>query len=99
MESVRKALRSAACLALAGGLIFSPAPAQNAPQPKPAPQPTMLDRINQMLAGGNNAWTPEQIATMEKLRDAALADPWALAELRHLTDNIGPRLSGSSQAQ
>jgi len=45
------------------------------------------------------AWTPEQIATMTRLRDAAMEDPYALAELRHLTDNIGPRISGSPQAQ
>ncbi len=35
---------------------------------------------------------------MERLRDAAMKDPYALNELRHLTDNIGPRLSGSPQA-
>lgn len=35
---------------------------------------------------------------MAKLRDAALTDPFALTELRHLTDNIGPRISGSPQA-
>lgn len=36
---------------------------------------------------------------MTRLRDAAMEDPYALSELRHLTDNIGPRLSGSPQAQ
>ena len=36
---------------------------------------------------------------MERLRDAAMHDPYALNELRHLTDNIGPRLAGSPQAQ
>ena len=36
---------------------------------------------------------------MDRLRDAALADPFAYAELQHLSDNIGPRLSGSPQAQ
>ncbi|HEX3438168.1 MAG TPA: peptidase M28 family protein, partial [Pseudacidobacterium sp.] len=45
------------------------------------------------------AWTPDEIANMAKLRDAAMQDPYALNELRHLTDNIGPRLSGSPQAQ
>ncbi|HMD19676.1 MAG TPA: hypothetical protein VKH40_05115 [Alloacidobacterium sp.] len=45
------------------------------------------------------AWTEDQIATMAKIRDAAMQDPYALDELRHLTDNIGPRLSGSPQAQ
>jgi len=36
---------------------------------------------------------------MDSLRDAAMKDPYALDELRHLTNNIGPRLSGSPQAQ
>ena len=48
---------------------------------------------------GPGAWTPGQLATMSKLRDAAMSDPYALTELRHLTDNIGPRLAGSPQAQ
>jgi len=51
-----------------------------------------------MMAGGKSAWTPEQLAVMERLRDAAMKDPYALNELRHLTDNIGPRISGSPQA-
>ena len=36
---------------------------------------------------------------MARLRDGALKDPYALDQLRHLTDNIGPRISGSPQAQ
>ena len=59
----------------------------------------MLDRMNALMAGGPSAWTPEQLATMGRLRDAAMKDPYALDELRHLTDNIGPRISGSPQAQ
>jgi hypothetical protein len=61
--------------------------------------PTSQDRINALLTEGKSAWTPGQLATMERLRDAALTDPYALDELRHLTDNIGPRLSGSPQAE
>src|ERR1700712_1718825 len=56
-------------------------------------------RIAQLLNESPGAWTPPQIADMERLRDAALSDPYALTELRHLTDNIGPRLAGSLQAQ
>ncbi len=56
-------------------------------------------RIAQLLNQSQGAWTPAQIANMERLRDAALNDPYALTELRHLTDNIGPRLAGSPQAQ
>jgi hypothetical protein len=63
-----------------------------------APAASILDRLNAMIGGGKSAWTPEQIAVMERLRDAAMKDPYALNELRHLTDNIGPRLSGSAQA-
>lgn len=61
--------------------------------------PSLLDRLNAIISGGKSVWTPEQIATMVRLRDAAMRDPYALIELRHLTDNIGPRLAGSPQAQ
>jgi carboxypeptidase Q len=56
-------------------------------------------RIARLLNESPGAWTPQQIGNMEHLRDAALSDPYALTELRHLTDNIGPRLAGSLQAQ
>jgi len=59
----------------------------------------VLDRMKAMMGGGPNAWTPEQMATLEKLRDAAMTDPYALNELKHLTNNIGPRIAGSPQAQ
>jgi len=79
-------------IALSPAFVFSQNPA--------APQPSMRDRIMaRILGNGTSAWTPAQLATMGKLRDAAIADPYALDELRHLTDNIGPRLSGSPQAQ
>ena len=65
-----------------------------------APTPlTPKDRIAAFLNSPPGAWTPDQIQTMEHLRDAALTDPYALNQLRHLTDNIGPRLAGSPQAQ
>jgi hypothetical protein len=70
-----------------------------AQNPQPGAPVSILERLNALMGGGKSAWTPEQIATMEKLRDAAMKDPYPLNELRHLTDNIGPRLSGSPQAQ
>jgi carboxypeptidase Q len=79
-------------LALASALplhIFAQALAPQSPQA----------RIAQMLNESPGVWTPAQIANMERLRDAALSDPYALTKLRHLTDNIGPRLAGSPQAQ
>lgn len=75
-------------------------PAPNAQEQNPAAaQPSMLDRLHQMMAGGKSAWSSEQLRTMERLRDAAMKSDYPYNELRHLTDNIGPRLSGSPQAQ
>ncbi|WP_150133186.1 hypothetical protein [Acidisarcina polymorpha] len=45
-----------------------------------------------------SAWTAEQYVTMTRLRDAALTDDYAIDQLKHLTNSIGPRLSGSPQA-
>jgi carboxypeptidase Q len=36
---------------------------------------------------------------LEQVRDAALASDYAYRQLRHLSNNIGPRLAGSLQAQ
>ena len=64
-----------------------------------APAQSIQDRLQRLMNSSTGAWTEDQMATMAKLRDAAMQDPYALNELRHLTDNIGPRLSGSPQAQ
>ena len=77
-------------------LLSITANAQNT-QPAP-PAGSVMQRLDNMIHGGKSAWTPDQIHTMERLRDAAMHDDYALTELRHLTDNIGPRLSGSPQA-
>jgi carboxypeptidase Q len=41
----------------------------------------------------------EWMATLARIRDAALASDYAYRQVAHLTENIGPRLSGSPQAQ
>ncbi|HXS78516.1 MAG TPA: M20/M25/M40 family metallo-hydrolase [Terracidiphilus sp.] len=65
----------------------------------PPSKSTILDRLHAMMDGGKSAWNDEQLQTMERLRDKAMGSDFAYEELRHLTDNIGPRLSGSPQAQ
>src|ERR1700731_1469994 len=45
------------------------------------------------------AWPPELMTNLGKLRDAALSSDYAWRQVAHLTENIGPRLSGSPQAQ
>ncbi len=75
-------------------------PAAIASAQAPTPQTTARQaRIDRLLGNGNGAWTPAQLATMGRIREAAMADDYAYSELHHLTDNIGPRLSGSPQAQ
>ena len=96
MEMIRK---TSHCLVFALSTAIFAIPVGVRAQNAPAAPPTILDRLNAMMTGGKSAWTPGQIAVMERLRDAAVKDPYAFNELRHLTNNIGPRLSGSPQAQ
>src|SRR5262249_25708913 len=44
------------------------------------------------------AFPPQLRSELAKLRDAAMSDNYAYKQLEHLTDNIGPRPSGSPQA-
>ena len=89
MQRISFSLFLAAAISVAAPLTLAQTPDPQSPQA----------RIARMMQQSAGAWTPEQLATMGRLRDAALDDPYALMELRHLTDNIGPRLSGSPQAQ
>src|SRR5262249_26427098 len=44
-------------------------------------------------------YPPALMKELKQLQQAALADDYAYRQLAHLTDSIGPRLSGSPQAQ
>jgi len=94
-KSVQIVILTVFAAAFASGFGLPFCLAQNA---APSAPPTIFDRLNSMISGGKSAWTPEQMTTMERLRDASMKDAYALNELRHLTDNIGPRISGSPQA-
>jgi len=87
-------LNSARTLPLAALLVASACVAQQPPASSP-----LMQRLTSMVYPSAGVWTAQQIDTMNRLRDTAIADPYALNELAHLTDNIGPRLSGSPQAQ
>ena len=93
MDFLWKKLGTVATVSLAAAIAVPFSLAQSAAQ-----TPTVLDHLHDLLTGGPSAWTPEQLATMGQLRDAAMNDSYALDHLRHLTNNIGPRLSGSPQA-
>ena len=44
-------------------------------------------------------YSPQLLAEMKQLHNAALTSDYAYTQLAHLCNNIGPRLSGSAQAQ
>ena len=44
-------------------------------------------------------YSPQLLSELKQLREAALASDYAYVQLAHLCNNIGPRLSGSPQAQ
>jgi carboxypeptidase Q len=56
-----------------------------APTPTPSPTPEL--------------YSPQTVSELKKLEHAALTSDYAWRQVAHLANNIGPRLSGSAQAQ
>jgi carboxypeptidase Q len=50
------------------------------------------------VLSAESAYSPQLKSELSGLRDAALSDDYAYRQVAHLTDNIGPRASGSPQA-
>ncbi len=61
--------------------------AQPAPEQTPQPSPTPVP------------YPPQLVREMKQLQQAALQSDYAYKQVAHLSDNIGPRLTGSPQAQ
>lgn len=55
--------------------------------------------IPQMTAAQQADFPPQLIEELEKIKAEALSDDYAYRQLAHLTENIGPRISGSPQAK
>src|SRR5215813_4627797 len=56
------------------------------PSPSASPSPTPA------------VFSPQTLADLKRLRQAALSSDYAYREVAHLSNNIGPRLTGSAQA-
>ncbi|HEV2469387.1 MAG TPA: M20/M25/M40 family metallo-hydrolase [Candidatus Sulfotelmatobacter sp.] len=79
-------------------VLFALLPASHAQQnqPKPAPPfPNFPEASQARLAN----FSPELLKQLNQIKTAALSDDYAYQQLTHLTENIGPRPSGSAQAQ
>lgn len=66
-------------------------------QPNPAP-PAFFAQP-QMSAAQQEDFPPQLLNELESIKLSALADDYAFQQVAHLTDNIGPRPSGSPQAK
>lgn len=76
-------------------LFFAPlAHAQNPKNTQPAP----FGAIPQMTQAQQENFPPQLLDQLAAIKSAALSDDYAYRQLAHLTENIGPRLSGSLQA-
>ena len=60
----------------------------SAPEPTSTPTPTATP----------NVFSPETLADLKRIQQAALSSNYAYRQVAHLSHNIGPRLSGSAQA-
>ena len=67
------------------------------PQPRNAPVPFMAPP--QTSQAGQENFPPQLIEELTAIKTAALADDYAYRQVAHLTENIGPRPSGSLQAK
>jgi carboxypeptidase Q len=73
------------------------AQAQNQP-PKNAPVPFMAAPPQASQADRDN-FSPQLLEELSSIKTTALADDYAYRQVAHLTENIGPRISGSPQAK
>jgi len=66
---------------------------------KPNPAPPPFAAVPQVSAAQQAQFPAELLHELAQVRDAALADDYAYRQVAHLTENIGPRPSGSAGAK
>ena len=66
---------------------------------KPAQPPSPWASAPQQSQQDQENFPPQLVQELTAIKTAALADDYAYKQLAHLTENIGPRSSGSPQAQ
>lgn len=57
-----------------------------------------LSALNLTAQASSPRFSPENLGQLQQIQQAALRDDYAYRQAAHLTDNIGPRLTGSPQA-
>ena len=69
--------------------------AQNPPTPSPNP----FGGLPQMTQAQQENYSSHLLDQLAEIKTAALSDDYAYRQVAHLTENIGPRISGSLQAK
>ncbi len=69
-----------------------------APTPRP-PLPQDTETASPSPSPTPELYSAQTIAELKQLQQAALSSDYAYRQVAHLSNNIGPRLSGSAQAQ
>ena len=75
-----------------------PAAAQTQNQP-PKNAPVSFGAVPQMTQAQQENFPPQLLEQLSAIKAAALTDDYAYQQVAHLTENIGPRPSGSAQAK
>src|ERR1051326_7473557 len=83
---------------LAAALCAVPAAAQTQNQP-PKNAPVSFGAVPQMTQAQQENFPPQLLEQLSAIKAAALTDDYAYQQVAHLTENIGPRPSGSAQAK
>jgi carboxypeptidase Q len=79
-----RAISIVGILLLSCGLRCNAQPTPTSPSPTPSPTPVVF--------------SPQTLGELKRLQHAALNSDYAYRQVAHLSDNIGPRLTGSAQA-
>lgn len=79
--------------------IFTLLPAVHAQNQQTKPPAHSFGQAPEMSSAQRDNFSPQLLEQLAAIRDAALKDDHAYRWLAHLTENIGPRYSGSPQAK
>src|SRR5712691_6044032 len=90
MLGLQNCFRATALLSLSLFLCAQRVDAQQTPSPasSPSASPTPTPAV----------FSAETLADLKRLQQAALTSDYAYRQVAHLSNNIGPRLTGSAQA-
>src|SRR3954469_16297895 len=82
---INAGLSVAGCVAVAGLWPCAASGQEGSPSPTPTPTPAL--------------YSPQTLSELKQIQQAALKSDYAYKQVAHLCNNIGPRLTGSVQAQ